>query len=262
MATFVQLYSTRLDQELGSSDTNLFTTVKRKAAINDAMRWFNTQTEALIRTGSFSVSDGTSEYDLEAQISAGDFIKLATKYSPEVWIAVSGQDTEHYAGDSFPRRDVEWLNRYELGWRNQEGYPSSWYVRHEGGTVMFGIYPTPDVQSGETWTAKVPYVAEPTDMSADADIPFTVSGNALIALEPWHDALVYYAASELEKLRKGTDRSAYLLARAEGRVRDYLDKRRVPGGKPIRMARNYRADARRMGGNALGNYGPYDDPWK
>ena len=260
--TFATLYGTALDAELGTDDTNLFTTVKRKAAINNAQRWFVTQTECLIRTGSFSVSDGTSENDHEAQIIAGDFIKLAQKFSPEIWIAESGQDTVHYAGDTFPRRDVDWLNRHELGWRNQEGYPCSWYLRAEGGTMLFGIYPTPDVQSGETWTAKVPYVAEPADMSADGDLPFTVSSNALIALEPWHDALVYYAASELEKLRKGTERSVFLFQRATQRVQDYLDKQRMPGGKAVRLARNYRTDARRMGGAVLGEYGPYDDPWK
>lgn len=261
--TFLQLYGDGLDRELGSADrTGLFTTAKRKAALNEGQRWFVTQTECLIRTGSFSVSDGTSEYDLEAQISAGDFIKLASKHSPEIWIAESGVDTVHYAGDQFPRMDIDLLNRDIPGWRNSEGYPESWYVRAEGGQQMFGIYPTPDVQAGETWTAKVPYVAEPADMSADADLPFTVSSNAMLALEPWHDALLYYAASELEKLRKGTERSVFLFQRATARVQDYLDKRRVPGGKGIRMARRYRADAKRMGSGIHSDYGPYDDPRK
>lgn len=258
--TFLTLYGTALDAELGTDDrTSLFTTAKRKAAINDGQRWFNNETACLIRTGSFSVTDGTSEYDLEAQISAGDFIRLSPKQSPEIWVEKAATDTRYFAGDSFQRRDVEYLNRYEEGWRLSTGYPESWYLRAEGGTTLFGIYPQPDVLTGETWTAKVPYVAEPADMTLDADIPFTVSGNALIAVEPWHDALVYYAASELEKLRKGTDRSLYFFQRAQARVQDYMDKKRVPGGKPVRLARSYRQDARRMG-SAIEDYG--GDPWK
>lgn len=259
--TFLELYGDKLDRELGSADrTSLFTTVRRKAAINDAQEWFVTQTECLQRTEAIELTDADGEVDLEAEIADADFLWIA-KQGPEIAADPGGGgEIVYYAGESFKRTTVQELNRENSGWRNLDpGAPEAWYERNEGGQHIFGIVPPPSIPGAATWTLSVPYVVKAAAMSADGDIPFTVSSNAKVSLIPWHDALVYYAASELEKLRKGLERSTFLRQQAESRILDYLDKRRVPGGKRIKLARNYHRETLRA---RISDWGPYDDPWK
>ena len=65
MATFEYLYSGALDLELNSGDSNtLYTTARRKQAINDGMRQFADLTECLTRQSSLTISCNTSEYQM------------------------------------------------------------------------------------------------------------------------------------------------------------------------------------------------------
>lgn len=260
--TFADLYGDRLDRELGSSDrTALFTTARRKAAINEAQRWFITQTECLTLTAEIALVDALGEYDLEDEILGDAFLQIATKRSPHIKAVPASGDPVYLTGPDFTRRAVEWLDRYEPGWRGATaGTPAAWYERPEGGQRFIGLTPAPAIPAGAVWTLYVPYVVDAAAMVADGDLPFTVEGDAKRSLIPWHDALGYYAGSELEKLRKGLERSAYLMKLAEGRVLDFLDKQRVPGGKAVTVARDYRREARGRGG--FSDYGPYDDPRK
>lgn len=262
--TFEELYNDALSRELGSSDTlNLFTTARRKAAINLAQRWFIVQTECLVSTASIALDDEDGEYDLEAEIGSDRFIQLATRqHRPRIECDPGGGGAIVYLeGRSFQRRSVPYLDQHLPGWRSAIGTPDTWYETSEGGQRIFGMTPAPDIPSGATWTLKLPYVVLAADMSADADEPFTVSSNPKRSLIPWHDALAKYAAHELEKLRKGLERSAVLLQMAESRVLDYFDKQRVPGGAVVQVARSYRREARR--GGPMTDYGnPWDDPWK
>lgn len=198
------------------------------------------------------------EYDVEATIT--DFLRLS-KQNLELKIQPATGDATYYAGKDFPRRDIAWLNANLPGWRvMDDGRPVCWYLQEDGGTVNIGIVPTPDVLTGETWTLIVPYVARPTDMSADVDEPFTVSSNVKQSLSPWHDALVYYAASELEKLRKNVPRSLELLQYAQSRVQDYKARMVPKGGTHISFARDYRKEASRHSDRA---HSPWlDDPRK
>jgi hypothetical protein len=187
-----------------------------------------------------SLSDGTQEYDLEVAISDADYLWIA-KQGVEVKVAPSSGDPEYYAGRDLPRRDIPWLDRHIPNWRNHTGRPEAHYLREVGGQVFFGIYPTPEVGSGETWTARVPYVIRATEMSADGDEPFTVSSNVKKVLSPWHEAIADRAASELENLRKNATRSLELLQYAQARVKDYQKKQRPRGGRMVNFARDYRA---------------------
>lgn len=258
--TFVGLYGTDLDRELGSSDRDtLFTTVRRKAAINEAQTWWVTQTGCLTRTGEIGVSDGVADYDLELELADEDFLWLAKEGAHLRQTPATGNETV-LSGDQFRRRTKGWLDRYEPGWRTETaGTPRVWYPHDEGGQSIVGLVPTPDVPSGDIWTLFVPYVVKPAAMTADTDKPFTVDGDPKLSVIPWYDALVYYAASELEKLRKGLERSQFFRSQAEGRVLDYLDKQRAPGGKVVSPVRSYR---RESSSSWRTNYGARDDPWK
>ncbi len=237
MADFVTLYGERLNRALSSEDTQrLFTTARRKAAINEAQQWFNTQTECLQRTESITLVDSDDQYDLEAEIADDDFQQIASQ-GPELTIAYASGRTAYYTGDDFPRRTIAWLNQNLKGWRGlADGLPVAWYELKEGGQYIFGLVPAPDITGGDTWTLTVPYVVRPTAMSADADEPFTVGGNALAYLEPYHDALELYAAGLLELLRKDEERSQRLKGLAMQRVLDYKDKHATkPGGQRVQQ---------------------------
>jgi hypothetical protein len=248
MATFAQLYGLYLDRELASADTSkLFTTARRKAAINDGQREFIKQTECLTKLGSIAIVDGTAEYDLEASLTDYTWI---TKQGVEIARTITATSAVSYiAGpDDLQLKSVEWLNRNEPGWRSwAASTPRYQYLREASGNVYLGFAPAPDVPSTETWAISVPYVILPTDMSADADVPFTVSSNVKLRLWPWHQALVHWAASELEKLRKNLEAQETQQKRFAGYVADYLQRERPKGGQAIQMAHHY-ARSRQWGG--------------
>jgi hypothetical protein len=248
MATFVELYGERLNRELGSADTSeLFTTARRKAAINEAQLEWVKQTESFTKQASLTMVDGTREYDLEAAgiISAQDFLWIAAQGAEYAWTDANGTVT-YLADDTFPRRDVPILNREEPGWRNTDdaSLPTSYYIREDGGTTYLGLFPPPAIGAGESAVVTLPYVAKPTDMSADVDVPFTASSNAKTILIPWHQALVHYAAALLEPLRKGYQAEQRQRALFAGIVADYLQRHRPKGGQTVTLAHNYYRAAR------------------
>lgn len=186
--------------------------------------------------------DGTQEYDLEANIS--DYSWIA-KQGVSIKI-VSGSTTRYLEGDDLEQTSVERLNREIPGWRAvSAGTPEFQYVRQTGGQVFLGFQPAPDITGTDTWTAIVPVVIIPSDLSLDADEPFTYSSNVLKRMRPWHRALVHFGAYDLEKFRKDTVRAATQLKLFEREVDDYLARQAPKGGQRIRLARNYRGDAMR-----------------
>lgn len=245
--TFVQLYGTALDTELGSADrTKLFTAQRRKDAINEAQREFVRLTECLVKQGTIPIVSGTGEYDLEASFT--DYTWLAKDGVVVKILLADGVTYRYLAGNDLPLRTVQWLDREMTGWRSASaGTPIAQYVRDDGGTVNLGLTPAPSVAAGETWTLLVPYVMLPTDMVLDGDLPFTVSANAKLRLWPWHKALAHYASAQLQKLRKnwkdsdGVQTQTQLFA---GFVADYLQRQRPKGGQHVSFEHNYRATRR------------------
>jgi hypothetical protein len=238
--TFLELYGTELDRELGSNKTDLFTTVRRKAAINFAQLEWNERTECYTRQTTVSLSDGTQEYDLEASIT--DFHCLS-KQGVSIKI-VDGTETTYIEGDDLEVTTVARLNVDEPGWRSvSAGTPRKLYLRRDGGSVYLGFHPAPDIGT-ETWTAIVPYVAIPADMSLDADEPFSISSNPIKSLRPYHRALVHQAAFDLEKLRKDQDRMAIQKQLFEEYVQRYSAKEKPKGGQHVRFGRIYRGTRR------------------
>lgn len=253
---FSQLYSEGLHRELGTEDTTaLFTTARRKAAVNDAQLEFVKQTECFTREVSIPMVDGTREYDLDAAgiLSAEDFLSLA-KQGVEFSFTDASSNVLTRAGDDFLRIDIPVLNVEMPGWRNVDdsANPTGFYIREEGGSVYIGLHQPPAIGVGESAILRVPYVAVPATMVADGDEPFSVVAGTSPkrTLRPWHQAIVHYAAALLEPLRKnyqGEQRQRQLFA---GHVADYLQRQRPKGGRVIRVARNYYRDARgtRRGG--------------
>jgi hypothetical protein len=244
---FSALYGTELDRELGTADrTQRFTTQRRKDAINAAQLEFVRRTECLTRSVSIALVDGTQEYDLEASIS--DFGWLSKQ---GLSISVTdGTTTRYYEGDDLIFMTVERLNAEHPGWRGwTAGTPRYYYIDRNGGALNLGFAPAPDFD-GDTAAVRVHAVIVPADMSADADEPFTVSSNPIKSLRFHHRALVYYAAFDLEKLRKDSQREGLFSQLFDAEVEKYFASMKPKGGQQVRMARNYRTEAIRGVGRA------------
>lgn len=241
---FSHLYSSALDQELGTDDsTRLFTDARRKRAINQAHLQFCDLTECAIKQVKVPLVNGTGEYNLmsTANVPAGDYLRLA-KQGIEFWLLSSGtnKSTSFVAGDDLPRREIQWLNEYQKGWRSTNvGTPSVYYERFDGGNRYLGLAPPPKIGSSETGQLILPYVAKPSSMTSSTDLPFTFGSTVRNDLEPYHQALVHFAASDLEKLRLNTEASQGQLQMAMGYVQRFFQSMQPKGAQSVRFIRNY-----------------------
>ena len=247
MTLFSSLYGARLDEELHSSDAAvLFTTTRRQAAINKGQDEFASLTECLTRQSTIAITGGTAEYDLNSTsvIADGDFVRFAKEPVQFRYVDASSNLTV-LEGDDLVRRDVGWLHRFQPGWQTStvasttEQLPDTYYTRPDGGSYYLGFTPTPSTGSSATATAIVPYIAKPAAMSSGTDEPFRVGGVVRGDLRPYHQALVHYAAHQLEKLRPDAQASDYQLQKFLGYVARYWQETRIKGGTSLTPARSY-----------------------
>ncbi len=246
MATFGDLYQDAIDYELGGNDSVvLFTTARRKHAINEGLRQFSDLTECWSKSSTITCSNAVAEYNLLSTVNVpgGDFVRLSGQ-GPTFRHVDASSDVQYVAGADLPRRDISWLDAHAAGWRDSTGgTPESYYLRDEGAAKQFGLYPPPHISTSESATILLPYVAKPSSMTSSADVPW--SGRT--DLEPYHQALPHYAASKLEKLRKNTEASQSQLAAFLGYVQRFVVSRQPKGGRTIRTTRSYFTDAGRRG---------------
>lgn len=245
--TFLQLYGTKLDRELGSSDrTSRFTTVLRKEYVNEGQRVFNEHTSCFVKRVALAITTLVQEVDLEATsvITAGDYLwpsKTSASLRRYDGSGSANTDYSYVEGPDLVYKTEEELNQIEPGWRAASaGTPRYWYLREDSGSLYFGLHPTPSIPAAETWTVYFPYVAIPADMSADADIPYSVSGNARTTLIPYHEAILAYAAAQLEKLRKNWDGVERQMKIFAAYVAKYTGDKAPKRGSTIRLKTDYR----------------------
>ncbi len=260
MTQFSSLYGERLSRELGTDDsTVLFTSARRKAAINEgALAWADI-TECLERTSTITITGGTQEYVVTVDPSSivGDFLRYSKQQVEFHYTDASSNETI-LVGDDFPRRDPAWLNRYEPGWRSSTTasttmqLPSFYYDRMDGGQRLIGFAPKPCTGSSASAYAYVPYIAAPPPMTSDTQEPFQVVASTNVStnftpvagvqrtdLRPYHQALVHYAASELEKFRKDIEASDRQLKAFYNYVQRYWQTMRQKNGQSLTFGRNY-----------------------
>jgi hypothetical protein len=242
---FSSLYGARLDEELGSADsTQLFTTTRRKAAVNLGQQEFARLTKCLERRSSLTVTGWTAEYDLTALFP--DFMEFAPRGVEFRYTDASSHVTV-LAGDDLPRRDPLWLDRYEPGWQVStyasttviQQVPTLWYERLDGGARYLGFWPVPSSGSSAAMKAFVPYCARPTPMTSDTAEPFTVNSSVRSDLRVYHQALVHYAAYRLEKLRRDSDAQKEQMGLFMAYVEQFTQSLRRKGGTALTVARSY-----------------------
>ena len=125
----------------------------------------------------------------------------------------------------------------------------------DGGRRYFGLVPPPDIGSSESGKVVLPYIAKPQALTDDTHVPFAFASTAAgpstgvrTDLEPYHQAVVHYAAHQLEKLRVNTEQSDRQLQVFLGFVQRYLQMMRPKGGQTVKLARSYLAEPRRRRG--------------
>lgn len=250
MATFSVLYDDALHTELGTNDTAvLFTTARRKHAINEGLRQFADLTECYVRQAAIATTNGTQEFNLNSTsvIAAGDYRRVASQ-GPVYQVFSSNGLAQSLGGDDFPQTSVPYLDHAQDGWRSTTaGYPSAWYLRSSGGALWFGLDRIVGLSTSSTETGQIvlPYVAQPSSMTSDTDVPFTVAGLTRHDLEPYHQGLAHYAAYKLELIRKDKQASQEQLQAFLGYVQRYKDATRPRGSRVVRVAVPYFRNARR-----------------
>lgn len=260
LATFGDLYQDALDMELGSNDSAvLFTTARRKHAINEGYKQFCDLTECLTRRSTVSVSSSAQEFDLNSTtvIAGGDFVRVGQEGPSFRKYDTSGSVTTYLAGDrDFPQRDVAWLQSDRGYLSTTPGTPSAWYVRNDGGARYIGMDVPVDVSTSETAELTIPYVARPSSMTDDDHVIFAVGGAARRDLNDYAQAPVHYAAYKLEKLRKDNEASDRQLQTFLGYVQRFLQATRPKGPRSVRASKSYFRSAMQHGDEA-GERGPW-----
>lgn len=244
---FSHLWSSALTGELGTDDsTTLFTDARRQTAINNGALAFVDLTECAVRQSTITSSHGVREYNLMSSVNVPDqdFLRLA-KQLPEYAFTDSNGTVSYLSGDDFPRRDINWLNQYQRGWRDSTGgTPSAYYLRPDGGALYVGFDTPPEIGSSESAKVILPYIAQPAVMSASTDVPFTFGSTWRADLQPYHQAVVHHAAYELEKLRLNDEGSQRQWQLFMGYVERFLRYLRPKGGSQVRLGRSYLGEAR------------------
>lgn len=244
MPQFSQLWGDDLTTELGTNDTSvLFTDARRKHAVNQGYRQFADLTECFVKRSSVTVSSSAREFNLSSSsVMAGSsgFARMAGEGPAYVKTDTAGNQ-QWTAGDDFPQRAVPYLDAADPGWRstNTTGEPTGWYLRQDGGALYFGLDCPADVSTSETAKLWIPFVAQPSSMTSDTAVPFAVSSNYRRDLVPYHQAMVHYAASQLNKLRREFQESDKQFQLFLAYVQRYNAQKPKKGVKGVRAARSY-----------------------
>lgn len=259
---FAQLYASRLDYELGTNDSAvLFTTVRRKACINEGLREFADLTECWQRESTITCSNGVATYNLLSTVNVpgADFLRITGDGPTFRYTDAAGAIT-YVAGDDLPRRQEPWLNAAEPGWQGSTGAttPSAWYLSGKGVQFSLGLVPPPSIGTSASAAVVLPYLARPSSLVDDIHVAFTdTNGMTRGDLVPYHQAFVHFAAHRLELLRKDTGASDRQLQKFLGYVQRFLQAQRQPAGQTIRPARFYFRDAARRRDEASGLRAPW-----
>jgi len=243
MTQFSSLYTARLDEELGTDDsTTLFTTGRRKAAINRGVQEFADLAECYVKWSTVACTGGVAEYDLNASTVLGntDFVRLAKEPIEFQYTDASSNVTVLAGQDDLPHQSIKWLDDNEPGWRQAGAssgmqLPELTYERVDAGARYLGFWPTPSTGSSAVVVARVPYVAAPPVLTSDTSEPYA----GRIDLRWTHQAAVHYAAHQLEKLRRDTDASQQQLQKFLGYVARYAQMMRKKGGNVLSQSRRY-----------------------
>jgi hypothetical protein len=252
--TFADLYGEAVNHELGSADvTQLFTTVRRKYAVNRAQKEF-------ARLGKISISKevvipviaGTLLYNLDTA-SASRFVAFGRA---PLRLRVTTVANSAKTASTLVIRSTAYADEALPGWRDSASSGSPQAIVHDprDGINYLAFFPKPAIPASETWELVVPIQANAADMVLDTEVPFDGRPD----LEPFHWGIAHYAAAQLERLRKDPDAEKNQIAKFGAYVEDWNAKSTRPPGahKRVLMQRDYLGEVAR----ARGGITVQDDP--
>ena len=245
--TFADLYGEALHHELGSYDTTqLFTTVRRKAAVNRAQKEF-------ARLGKISLSKevvipvvaGTRDYNLDTA-SGSRFVAFGR--SPLRLRQIVTANPLATTVTSLVVRSTAYMDEVLPGWRDpaSSGFPSNIVHDPSDGVNTLRFTPFPGIPASETWELVVPIAANAADMVLDSEVPFDGRPD----VEPFHWALAHFAAAILERLRKDPEAEKNQVTKFGAYLEDWNAKSTRPPGahKRVLMQRDYIGETSRTRG--------------
>jgi hypothetical protein len=247
MTQFSSLYSARLDRELGSADsTQLFTTARRKAAINEGVQQFADLTECYRRALTVTWPSKQHTLDLSTYAGSTDFVRFDAEGAILTYTDSAGTAIV-VGGDDLPRVDRTWLTRYDPQWQTSTvstgtlQLPSKQYAEMDGGSYRLGFTPVPSAGStAASLSVRVSYIARPPALSNDTDEPFTDASSVVrVDLRIYHQAVVHYAAAQLEKFRRDTQASTEQMQAFLAYVERFKASAKRKGGQALALATNY-----------------------
>ena len=273
MPTFSHLYSSALDRELGTDDsTRLFTTGRRKDAINEGLQQFAVLTHCLTRQVSVTLEHGQAQIVLTstAVSSNADFLSLAPQPEEFRYTDTNGTLTV-VSGLDLQRVSVGWLDRNEPGWQNSSATstgvyqtPRYTFLRTGPDGQQLDLMPPPGRRStGDSMAMVLYFHALPPTLSADTQVPFlsttVAAGRGTPVPDLFHYAAVHYGAAQLEKLRRDFEASQQQMQSFLGYVTEWQHQHEPKGMRTVQMGRSYFSDVRNRRGDdysdiPLGNY--------
>src|SRR3990167_7892332 len=149
-----------------------FSDTQLTSFLNNGQKEANLKAWAVVNTTRIALSAGTTEYSLPSEHIA--VLRVTVNHQP------------------LAERTFSFLDDANTDWISESGTPVDFYIRIDSSIVAgvskesIGFHPV----STFTATAIIQHLAQPTDLSASGDIPF--SGN--LRLYPYHQALAYYTA--------------------------------------------------------------------
>ena len=156
--------------------------------INDGVRKVNTLAKAYCGEKYFSVVEDKSTYNLRDIEPTFTLIGQGG-----IWMNKGTADTPYWKKlDGVDRR---FLDREYPNWVNQGSAVPLFYII-EAGKVIFYPKPNADLDLG-FWIPD--FLIKPTDMTADAQYPFTGTTDEISDLEPLDDAIIYYVEWHLDR---------------------------------------------------------------
>lgn len=275
-STFAELWGPRLDRELGSADqTQLFTQERRMAAINEGAGEFCRLTDALMLELRMGLVTGQPVYAAPQLTIAPDRAQLTRWLDPFVIEQTITGQRQVLEPPFFTRRSTAEMNRYQPGWRTVPNGTPQHYIIQRGlagfplnpplvppiGDTVIILNPPPAIRAGDTWTLVTRAGVLPQPLIDPADIPFTViaeiDGETRTSPPPpelayYGQALVHWAAYQLEKLRRNYNISNGQLQLFQSYVQEYLNQQYDQTGEDhVSYHHDYLGGASRHAGGAI-----------
>lgn len=181
---------TRIGELTGDPNNTRWLASKKQDAIQRAQERFVLDTRVLVDVDTDSIVAGTSEYDLPT-----DLLDMTR-------VAINGRKVD---------RSSEFDLDFDSGqqdWTDDEGTPYRYYVDLDPNNKKLRIFPKPQASDAGSNNLRMEYIKIPPALSSDSSVPL----DSHTLLVPYHDALAYWAAADLLKIKPTQQESFMIVA--------------------------------------------------